>query len=489
MRGSGGCRSPYDKIQVSMEALSAASDSGQLVSKEGAPIPYALDIVSVSKRFDRIARVAGYSTAKSRLLSLFGRGQSRIHRTQRVLSDITLRIPQGASVGVIGRNGSGKSTLLKIITGIYQPDVGTVGVNGRIAALIELGAGFHPDFTGRENVMLGGIMHGMERREIEQRFDEIVSFAELGDVIDEPVRTYSSGMFMRLGFSLAVHTDPSVLLVDEVLAVGDAAFVAKCKEKLASLKRGGTTLLLVSHDLDAVERWCDEVLWLESGVVRDRGEPRRVIDHYRQFLERREEQERFGHQASLDEDAGEHARSDGPAGQAGGAPGASADTRDETMIAGEAVAGTDRWGSREIELTKVSLTVGTHAEERLVVAPDDQVSIHLFYERRQSVENPVFGVGLHRDDGLLVFGTNTDIDRVSVPPLSESGMVSFSIPRLGLAEGVYTIDVAVHAPDGYPYDYRKRVVCFSVRSGCKELGVVSPDRRWNVAGMPSGELG
>jgi lipopolysaccharide transport system ATP-binding protein len=246
-------------------------ETDSVVSEESA---YALDIVGVSKQFTRTSRVSGYSTLKSAILSLFGRSRKELRRTQHVLSDITLRIPQGASVGIIGRNGSGKSTLLKIITGIYQPDIGSVAVNGRIAALIELGAGFHPDFTGRENVMLGGIMHGLTRAEVEERFDEIVDFAELADVIDEPVRTYSSGMFMRLGFSLAVHTDPRILLVDEVLAVGDAAFVAKCKEKLASLKRMGTTLLLVSHDLDAVERWCDEVLWLEGGVVRDRGEPR-----------------------------------------------------------------------------------------------------------------------------------------------------------------------------------------------------------------------
>lgn len=468
-----------------MKALPAELQDEQGMSS----VPYALDIVSVSKRFDRISRVAGYSTAKSRLLSLFGKGQGRVHRSQRVLSDITLRIPQGASVGVIGRNGSGKSTLLKIITGIYQPDAGSVEVAGRIAALIELGAGFHPDFTGRENVMLGGIMHGMERREIEKRFDDIVAFAELREVIDEPVRTYSSGMFMRLGFSLAVHTDPSVLLVDEVLAVGDAAFVAKCKEKLASLKRSGTTLLLVSHDLDAVERWCDEVLWLESGIVRDRGEPRRVIDHYRQFLERREEQERFGNQSAADSEAPVRAVSEGSDGEARTFGDQPAITADESAIAGEAIAGSDRWGSREIELTGVRLTVGGDAEERLVVSPEDPVSVHLFFTQRQAVGNPVFGVGLHRDDGLLVFGTNTDIDRVSVPPLSESGMVSFTIPRLGLAEGVYTIDVAVHAPDGYPYDYRKRVVCFSVRSGCKELGVVSPDRQWRVLSDTAGECG
>jgi ABC-type polysaccharide/polyol phosphate transport system ATPase subunit len=450
-----------------VEAYSAVSEE----------IAYALDIVGVSKQFTRTSRVSGYSTLKSAILSLFGRSRKELRRTQHVLSDITLRIPQGASVGIIGRNGSGKSTLLKIITGIYQPDIGSVAVNGRIAALIELGAGFHPDFTGRENVMLGGIMHGLTRAEVEERFDEIVDFAELADVIDEPVRTYSSGMFMRLGFSLAVHTDPRILLVDEVLAVGDAAFVAKCKEKLASLKRMGTTLLLVSHDLDAVERWCDEVLWLEGGVVRDRGEPRRVIDHYRQFLDRREEQERFDRQD--DNSAEDELHVEMPS---------SSDSREdeeqksevqgEIEASGEAVAGSARWGSREIEIVSVRLVVGDESEERRVVASDDRVTIVLHIQVHQSVLEPVFGIGINRNDGLAVFGTNTGIDRVDIAPIGEGGAVSFTLPRLGLSEGVYTIDAAVHAADGYPYDYRKGVLCFSVRSGRGEIGVISPLREW-----------
>jgi len=449
-------------------------EAGHAVSEE---IDYALDIVAVSKQFVRTSRVSGYSTCKSAILSFFGRSRQELRRTQHVLADITLRIPQGASVGIIGRNGSGKSTLLKIITGIYQPDFGSVEVHGRIAALIELGAGFHPDFTGRENLMLGGIMHGLTKAEVEERFDEIVAFAELAHVIDEPVRTYSSGMFMRLGFSLAVHTDPKILLVDEVLAVGDAAFVAKCKEKLASLKRMGTTLLLVSHDLDAVERWCDEVLWLEGGVVRDRGEPRRVIDHYRQFLDRREEQERFDQQG---EDSIEDEVQIGmPSG---------CDSKEEEKegaeepraveVSGEAVAGSARWGSREIEIVAVSLVVGDEAEERRVVASDDRVTLALHIQVHQSILEPVFGIGIHRNDGLAVFGSNTSIDRVNLAPIGEGGTVSFTLPRLGLSEGVYTIDAAVHAADGYPYDYRKGVLHFSVRSGCGEIGVISPLREW-----------
>lgn len=456
-----------------------------MTSFESTPeIPYALDIVAVSKQFSRSARVVGYSTCKSALLSFFGKARQELRRTQQVLSAITLRIPQGASVGIIGRNGSGKSTLLKIITGIYQPDTGSVEVNGRIAALIELGAGFHPDFTGRENVMLGGIMHGLTRREVEERFDEIVAFAELEQVIDEPVRTYSSGMFMRLGFSLAVHTNPRVLLVDEVLAVGDAAFVAKCKEKLASLKREGATLLLVSHDLDAVERWCDEVLWLEAGEVRDRGEPRRVIDHYRQFLEWREESQRTGQVEAEERGSdcgggdsvvvGMRAQSDADGDlldQEGG---------DRVVVSAEAVSGSARWGSREIEVSKVTLEVGERDEDRRVVSPDDRVTVTLHIRVHQPVTALVFGIAINRDDGFAVFGTNTEIDRFHLPTLREDCSISLTFPRIGLAEGVYTIDAAAHALDGYPYDYRKGLLRFSVRSGSREVGVLSPDRGWRV---------
>ena len=229
-------------------------------------VQYAIDIVGLEKSFKRqtLSR-GGYTTLKSSLFGLFRRAGREQPAVTRAVAGLTMRVPQGASIGVIGRNGSGKSTLLKLITGIYKPTKGRISVNGRVAALIELGAGFHPDFTGRENLMLAGIMMGLSRTEIESRFDEIVEFAGLRDVIDDPVRTYSSGMFMRLGFSVAVHTDPDVLLIDEVLAVGDAAFIRKCKERVSELRHSGKTLLLVSHDLEAVERWCDEVVWLHKG--------------------------------------------------------------------------------------------------------------------------------------------------------------------------------------------------------------------------------
>lgn len=437
------------------------------------PVPYALDIVGLHKSFRRRTLSRGsYTTIKSAALSLFRNRQPAAAEITRAVSNLTLRIPRGASVGVIGRNGSGKSTLLKLITGIYKPDAGTILLNGRVAALIELGAGFHPDFSGRENLMLGGAMHGLSRAEMKARFEEIVRFAELEHVIDDPLRTYSSGMFMRLGFSLAVHTDPDILLVDEVLSVGDAAFVTKCKEKISNLRRAGKTLMLVTHDLEAVRRWCDEALWLDGGKIMDRGDPRRVIDHYLQWLERGEEAGLLADARNETEGVPMHSES------------SSDIDPEENGEASEEKERGGRWGSREVEITAVHLRgeSASGAEERRVFHADDRCVIEIDYILREKLspgDELVVGISLNRNDGLLVHGTNTDIERIEMPaPLFPRGRVSYRIERLGLLEGSYTLDVAVHRRDGYPYDYHKAVLEFVVRNPLAQLGVCVPPHRW-----------
>lgn len=413
-------------------------------------VKYSLDIEKLCKSFRRrTLSKSAYTTLKSSLVSnIFTRRKKPVTYSQ-IIDDLTLRIPQGSSVGIIGRNGSGKSTLLKLITGIYKPDSGKIKVNGRIAALIELGAGFHPDFTGRENLHLGAAMHGMSKSELERKFDEIVTFAELAHVIDDPVKTYSSGMFMRLGFSLAVHTDPDILIVDEVLAVGDASFVAKCKEKIAALRKENKTLILVTHDLDAVERWCDEVLWLDSGQVKDRGDPRRVIDHYREFIEKGEEADLRAQAAVQPVESGEEIRSDQN--------------------------GPGRWGSREVEITGTRLI--KDGSEHLLFHSDDSLEIQIDYRFRQPVEDVVFGIGINRSDGLIVHGSNTAIEETKLK-LSESGTIKYRIPYLGLLDGNYLLDVAAHRADGYPYDYHKNAVKFAVRSKYNQVGVYAPQHFW-----------
>src|SRR5207237_2690574 len=193
------------------------------------------------------------------------------------------------TLGVIGRNGSGKSTLLKLVAGITKPSTGSVQVNGRISALIELGAGFHPEISGRENVFINGIMLGLTKREVTERFDEIVEFAEMKEFIDAPVKTYSSGMYMRLGFAVAIHVNPDVLLVDEVLAGGDEGFTHKCLDKFSEFRRRGKTILLVTHSLNLIERFCDEAVWLDAGQKNAEGDPKRVVDAYLTKVEEGEE--------------------------------------------------------------------------------------------------------------------------------------------------------------------------------------------------------
>ncbi len=451
-------------------------------------VHYVIDIVGLSKTFKRRTRARGngYTTLKSTLLSgirtLFSNRapSSNDETVTHAIKDLTLRIPKGASVGLIGRNGSGKSTFLKLVTGIYKPDFGSLRVAGRVSALIELGAGFHPDFTGRENLFLAGVMHGLTKSEIEARFDDIVDFAELRHVIDDPVRTYSSGMFMRLGFSIAIHTDPDVLLVDEVLAVGDAGFVAKCKDRIAELRKAGKTLVLVTHDLEAVERWCDEVIWLNAGEVKERGYPRRVIDAYRQYIERGEEADLFAQEEN--------------ASQNSDLLGSKNVNLHEYQSKSEALS-TDpatplqpkRWGSREIEITAVEI-YGADGAPKRVLHTDDAAKISVYYRIHAPVKDVVFGVGINRADGLVVCGTNTHIERVLLPELKKEGVLTMYIARLGLLDGAFSLDCAVHREDGYPFDYHKDIVHFTVRSPYPRVGVAFPKIEWELDGTSCSQM-
>src|SRR6478736_911378 len=251
----------------------------------------AIEVRNASKIYRRYSRRRQFATIKSALLSRSLIRDLEPDETFAALNDVSFTLPAGRTLGVIGRNGSGKSTMLKLVAGITKPTTGTVKVNGRISALIELGAGFHPEISGRENVFINGIMLGLTKREVARRFDEIVEFAELQEFIDAPVKTYSSGMYMRLGFAVAIHVDPDVLLVDEVLAVGDEGFTHKCLDKFAEFKRRGKTILLVTHSLGMVERFCDEALWLDAGRIKGSGDPKRIVGAYLTDIEGREEHE------------------------------------------------------------------------------------------------------------------------------------------------------------------------------------------------------
>jgi ABC-type polysaccharide/polyol phosphate transport system ATPase subunit len=240
----------------------------------------AIEFLEVSKRYRRHAHRPAATTLKSYLLrDLWSRRRSEAGAIW-ALRNVSLAVESGTTLGVVGRNGSGKSTLLKLINRVLKPDAGAVVVRGSVASLVELGAGFHPELTGRENIVINGTILGLSKKQIRARFDEIVDFAGLADSIDEPVRTYSTGMYLRLGFSVAVNVDPDILLIDEVLAVGDRPFTQKCMERMNRFKEAGKTIIFVSHDLETVRTWSGEAVWLDQGVLRERGKPGDVVDAY-----------------------------------------------------------------------------------------------------------------------------------------------------------------------------------------------------------------
>jgi len=401
---------------------------------------------------------------------------------------VSFTVPKGCTYGIVGRNGSGKSTMLKLVAGITKPTTGTVKVHGRISALIELGAGFHPEISGRENVFINGIMLGLSKSEIAKRFDEIVEFAELEDFIDAPVKTYSSGMYIRLGFAVAVHVDPDILLIDEVLAVGDEGFTHKCLDKFAEYRRRGRTILLVTHSLGLVQRFCDEAVWLDAGSVRATGDPKRVIDTYVIDVARTEEVSLASDDARAQERVAEAQAGASPVTPAAGtADGASSEPPEAGQGAAEAgeirngfAADAGRWGSREVEITDVTLT-GASGEVAHVFQTGEPIQIHLKVQARKSVDDFVFGVSIFNTEGVCCYGTNTDIEELEADEFHGDGEVTFAVDSLDLVEGTYKLDVAAHTREGFPYDYHRLLYTFRVKSRHKDVGIYRPRHRWQFS--------
>lgn len=461
----------------------------------GAPV---VRVQNVRKQYRKAAHAHRFLTFKSALL---GGDLFKVLAPGEVftaLDEISLEIARGETLGVIGSNGAGKSTLLKIIAGTTKPTAGTVLVDGKVSALIELGAGFHPEISGRENVFINGIMLGLSRQQVTERFDDIVSFAELEDFIDAPVKTYSSGMYMRLGFSIAIHIDPEVLLIDEVLAVGDEAFVHKCLDKIAAFKRRGKTILLVSHSLESVRRLCDRAVWMNKGRIEASGDPPRVIDAYLNWVAHKEESElaagsqRRTAQASTG-DAGDAPGAprdaaqggDGAAASGTGATGAAASGgtvgTGAADTAGAAPYETGRWGSHQVVIDKVRLLDGA-GEQHYVFTCGDPMTLELTLQAAEAVDDFAIGIGIFNADGVCCYGTNTDIERFEPANLEGSATVRVEIPELNLIEGTYYLDLAVHRLDGYPYDYQRGLTRFRTTSPIADTGVARLPHSWSFEG-------
>ncbi|NEP49149.1 MAG: ABC transporter ATP-binding protein [Moorea sp. SIO3C2] len=361
------------------------------------------------------------------------------------LQNITFTVSPGQMLGILGHNGAGKSTLLRLIGGVGKPDKGKVTVNGSIGALLDLGAGFHPDLTGRENAFVSGVVAGLTREEMGRRFDEIVTFAELEPFIDNPVRTYSTGMQMRLAFAVAVHTDPDVMLVDEFLSVGDLRFQAKCLERIAQLKQSGCAIVLISHSSEQIEQLCDRALWLQQGKIMAYGEPKVVVGQYVNQMRSQTQQATPN--------------------------GSSQVTRSGVQLR----MNQNRFGSLEVEITDVLLLPS------LEINSGDSLAIDIEYFSPQPIDGLIFSVLISTEDSQICLETNTTTMGISVPGIKGKGKIQLHLSRLDLNSGKYFVDVGVYEPNrAYTYDYHLRVYNFLVRSKYSEKGMISPPLRWDV---------
>lgn len=411
----------------------------------------AIEVKNLTRIYQKYSAQHRFKTFKSALLKGDLFRSLRPDEVVKALDNVSFSVDKGTTFGVIGENGSGKSTLLKVVSGINKPTEGEVHVRGKISALIELGAGFHPEITGRENIYINGIMLGLTRKEIDRKFNDIVKFAELEEFIDAPVKTYSSGMYMRLGFSIAINVNPDVLLVDEVLAVGDASFVPKCLDRIDDFRRRKKTILFVSHDLSTVEKICDRVAWLKNGQVQTIGESRRVIDAYLQDVTDKKEDdfEKRQQEVTEQDEYGEERRE-------------------------------NRWGKREVEIKKVRIC-GEDGRPKHVFHPNEGMVIELDLEAYSQKKDFVFGIGIFNSQGICCYGTNTFLEDFHPQSLEGRQKVVCRLKRVNLINGTYYLDIAVHKRDGYPYDYHRNLYSFMVSSRFKDDGIFRPDHSWEFS--------
>ena len=391
---------------------------------------------------DRVSRTFRvYPKAQRTLKDVFVSRGRVAAREVHALHDVSLSVDPGGAVGLVGRNGSGKTTLLRIVSGIIKPTTGRVEATGRIASLLELGAGFHPDFTGRENVYLNGSIHGLSRARVREVMDEIVAFAELEKFIDLPVRTYSSGMYMRLGFSVAAHIQSDVLLLDEVFAVGDEQFQRKCFGKIAEFKQRGGTILFVSHDAQAVERLCDRAVLLRQGEVAFDGSTREAIAAYRRLLA---------------EDANPE----------------------------ELDAGLREWGTGEARILSAQL-LDDDDDERTQFAAGEPATVRLVLAVDPGVAPPRLSLEL-RDDGGLVLGTVAH-ETADLGWNGDAGEreVRFRLARLPLADGRFHLRLALLDAAGHPLHTLDDAVRFFVFPSGEQTGAVLLDGAWSMQENPA----
>lgn len=396
----------------------------------------AVSVENVSKKF-RLPEQK-YPTLRETLLSVIA-GRHWRPKVFWALEDVSFTVEKGEIFGIIGENGAGKTTLLKLILGLTPPTKGKITVNGSVTAMLELGAGFHLDLTGRENIYLQGAILGLTKKEINRKIEQIIEFAELEKFIDVPVKHYSSGMFLRLGFAIAIHTEPDILLVDEVLAVGDSAFQLKCLDKIQKFRKQNKTIVLVSHDLGMVERMCDRVILLEKGKIKQEGKAREVVKSYYEKI--------IGKKLELIKKYGEV----------------------ETQVIPTKRKGF-RIGTGEIKLTKVRV-LNKEGNEQYFFKTGDTMIIEIDYEAYRPIDNPCFGIGIATEEWIYVHGTNTLIKHIQTGTIKGKGRIRITYPELNVLSGKYLITVGVFRDphcEETAYDYHAGMYSIYVSAGEKE---------------------
>jgi lipopolysaccharide transport system ATP-binding protein len=360
------------------------------------------------------------------------------------VDDVSLEVPHGSVYGLVGHNGSGKSTLLKMMAAIHRPTSGSIRTSGRISALLELGAGFHPDLSGRENIYLNAAILGLHRREVDSIFDDIVDFSGLGSFVDSPVKHYSSGMFVRLGFSVAVHVNPQILIVDEVIAVGDEEFQRRCFEHLYKLRRQGVTIVMVTHSLNLVQAMCDQAAWLDHGQLKVVGTGDEVVQQYLAQVN----------------DAEAHRLAD-----------------ERVKVAQEVEASmlhqpTLDHADRPVVLRSVEVLDGDD-DPLSLTRPFTTVTVRLHYECREPVERPLFSFAVVNEHGVLVANPGMRSTPVEQVLIDRDGFVDYTIDRLLLGPGEYRIDAAIHDAHGtMAFDKHEDAASFVVRTSSSDDRVV-----------------
>ncbi|WP_313638951.1 ABC transporter ATP-binding protein [Paenibacillus sp.] len=373
------------------------------------------------------------------------------------LKDISLEIKKGTTVGLVGKNGSGKSTLLKLINRTLFPDSGKVGVVGKVSSLIELGAGFHPDLTGRENIFTNATIFGMSKLEIEAKLPEIIDFSELHDFIDNPVRTYSSGMYARLAFSVAIHVNPEILLVDEILSVGDINFQIKCNAYMRKLQNEGVTIVIVSHDLSILDNLCDYAFLIDKGNLISHGNSHDIHMQYLEMMAAEHESKVHSRKETqpmnVDMNQAEDIRID------------------NKEITAEYAPGLKHWGNQTIKLRNVKMYNNRNVDKR-TFHTGESVVIEYDYicNENPSELDPIFGFGISRSDGTLIYATNSAIDKLGPVKLNDTGKIEWKFPEFSLTPGDYSLQIAVVSRDNVQYDYINDVTQFRIISEISDLG-------------------